>query len=65
MSVAKDDVIFPQEDLCSDEPPLETSLHLQQMLLLIKCFILAVSHHYNIRFNHLLQSKIPMYLIKI
>ncbi|MBH8563036.1 Uma2 family endonuclease [Nostoc sp. CENA67] len=37
MSVAKDDVIFPQGDLYSDEPPLETSLHLQQMLLLIKC----------------------------
>ncbi|MGB5960153.1 MAG: Uma2 family endonuclease [Coleofasciculaceae cyanobacterium] len=32
-----EDVIFPPEDLYSDEPPLETYLHLQQMLLLIKC----------------------------
>jgi Uma2 family endonuclease len=31
------DVIFPPSDLYSDEPPLETYLHLQQMLLLIKC----------------------------
>ncbi len=46
MSLAKDietpkdireDVIFPPRDLYSDEPPLETYLHLQQMLLLIKC----------------------------
>ncbi|MEH2069769.1 MAG: Uma2 family endonuclease [Nostoc sp.] len=42
MSVAKDfehpkDVIFPPGDLESNEPPLETYLHLQQMLLLIKC----------------------------
>ncbi len=42
MSVAKDfqpplDVIFPPGDLYSDEPPLESSLHLQQMLLLLKC----------------------------
>lgn len=42
MSVAKDfetpeDVIFPPGDLYSDEPPLETYLHLQQMLLLLKC----------------------------
>ncbi|MBD2206870.1 Uma2 family endonuclease [Calothrix sp. FACHB-1219] len=42
MSVAKDlpipeDVIFPNSDLLSDEPPLETYLHLQQMLLLLKC----------------------------
>ncbi|MBW4561491.1 MAG: Uma2 family endonuclease [Mojavia pulchra JT2-VF2] len=42
MSVAKDfeppeDIIFPQGDLYSDEPPLETYLHLQQMLLLLKC----------------------------
>lgn len=27
----------PPTDLLSDEPPLETSLHLQQMLLLLKC----------------------------
>lgn len=32
-----DGVIFPPSDLYSDEPPLETHLHLQQMLLLIKC----------------------------
>jgi Uma2 family endonuclease len=42
MSVTQDletpkDVIFPPGDLYSDEPPLETYLHLQQMLLLLKC----------------------------
>ncbi|MBD1938084.1 Uma2 family endonuclease [Microcoleus sp. FACHB-68] len=46
MSLAKDidtpenilqDVIFPPGDLYSDEPQLETYLHLQQMMLLIKC----------------------------
>ncbi|MBW4683462.1 MAG: Uma2 family endonuclease [Microcoleus vaginatus WJT46-NPBG5] len=46
MSVAKDieipenipqDVVFPPGDLYSDEPQLETYLHLQQMMLLIKC----------------------------
>ena len=31
------DVIFPPSDIYSDEPPLETYLHLQQMLLLINC----------------------------
>ncbi|MDD1419194.1 Uma2 family endonuclease [Dolichospermum sp. ST_sed1] len=31
------DVIFPLSNLESDEPPLESSLHLQQMLLLIQC----------------------------
>jgi len=30
-------VVFPPGDLYSDEPPLETHLHVQQMLLLIKC----------------------------
>lgn len=30
-------IVFPPGDLYSDEPPLESSLHLQQMLLLIKC----------------------------
>lgn len=44
MSVAKDfetpeDVIFPPGDLESNEPPLETYLHLQQMLLLINVLI--------------------------
>ncbi|MBR8838272.1 MAG: Uma2 family endonuclease [Stigonema ocellatum SAG 48.90 = DSM 106950] len=32
-----EDVIFPPGDLLSDEPPLETELHLRQMLLLIQC----------------------------
>jgi Uma2 family endonuclease len=32
-----DGVIFPSGDFYSDEPPLETYLHLQQMLLFIKC----------------------------
>jgi Uma2 family endonuclease len=32
-----EDVIFPPSDLYSDEPPLETELHLRQMLLLIQC----------------------------
>jgi Uma2 family endonuclease len=32
-----DDIIFPPGDLYSDEPPLETYLHLQQMMLLLKC----------------------------
>ncbi|MEQ9620826.1 Uma2 family endonuclease [Coleofasciculus chthonoplastes] len=31
------DVIFPPSDLYSDEPPLETELHLEQILLLLKC----------------------------
>ena len=46
MSVAKDletvedlpnDVIFPPRDLYSDEPPLETDLHLRQIFLLMQC----------------------------
>lgn len=42
MSIAQDlptpeGVIFPNRDLYSDEPPLETYLHLQQMMLLLKC----------------------------
>ncbi len=37
-SVQPDDgVVFPPGDLLSDEPPLESSLHLQQLLLLLKC----------------------------
>lgn len=32
-----DDVIFPPGDLYSDEPPLETELHLRQIILLLKC----------------------------
>ncbi|WP_204137933.1 Uma2 family endonuclease [Halomicronema sp. CCY15110] len=30
-------MIFPPGDLYSDEPPLESSLHLQQMFLLLSC----------------------------
>ncbi|WP_416675750.1 Uma2 family endonuclease [Egbenema bharatensis] len=30
-------IVFPPGDLYSDEPPLESSLHLQQILLLMKC----------------------------
>ncbi|MEQ9356393.1 MAG: Uma2 family endonuclease [Coleofasciculus chthonoplastes F3-SA18-01] len=30
------DVIFPPSDLYSDEPPLETELHLRQIILLLK-----------------------------
>ncbi|AFY46432.1 hypothetical protein Nos7524_0521 [Nostoc sp. PCC 7524] len=42
MSVAKDltnpeYVIFPPGDLYSDEPPLESYLHLQQIILLLTC----------------------------
>jgi Uma2 family endonuclease len=32
-----EDVIFPPGDLYSDEPPLETELHLRQILLLMQC----------------------------
>ncbi len=32
-----DEVVFPPGNLYSDEPPLETYLHLQQMVLLLKC----------------------------
>jgi len=32
-----EDVIFPPSDLYSDEPPLETELYLEQILLLLKC----------------------------
>jgi Uma2 family endonuclease len=31
------DVIFPPSDLYSDEPPLESELHLEQIILLLKC----------------------------
>lgn len=31
------DVIFPPGDLYSDEPPLETELHLRQIILLLTC----------------------------
>ena len=32
-----EDAILPSRDLYSDEPPLESKLHLQQMVLLIQC----------------------------
>ncbi|MFM2061610.1 MAG: hypothetical protein RLZZ507_1280 [Cyanobacteriota bacterium] len=32
-----EDVIFPPGDLYSDEPPLETDFHREQMMLLIQC----------------------------
>ena len=32
-----EDVIFPPGDLFSDEPPLESQLHLQQIILLLSC----------------------------
>ncbi|MBW4612122.1 MAG: Uma2 family endonuclease [Desmonostoc vinosum HA7617-LM4] len=32
-----EDVIFPPGDLYSDEPPLETELHLRQIILLLTC----------------------------
>jgi Uma2 family endonuclease len=33
----RENVILPPSDLYSDEPPLETELHLEQIMLLIKC----------------------------
>jgi Uma2 family endonuclease len=33
----EESIVFPPGNLYSDEPPLETYLHLQQMLLLLKC----------------------------
>jgi Uma2 family endonuclease len=37
LSQAPDAVIFPPSDLYSDEPPLESDLHLEQILLLLWC----------------------------
>ncbi|GBF82390.1 Uma2 family endonuclease [Aphanothece sacrum] len=34
---AKHEIIYPQGEFWSDEPPLETNLHLTQIILLIKC----------------------------
>ncbi|MFM6620099.1 MAG: Uma2 family endonuclease, partial [Dolichospermum sp.] len=31
-----EEIIFPPSDLYSDEPPVETELHLEQIMLLIK-----------------------------
>ena len=36
MSLSQD-IVFPPGDLYSDEPPLESELHLRQLLLLIRC----------------------------
>ena len=33
----KQDIIFPEGEFWSDEPPLESNLHLRQIILLIKC----------------------------
>jgi Uma2 family endonuclease len=33
----RENVIFPPSDLYSDEPPLESELHLEQIMLLLKC----------------------------
>jgi Uma2 family endonuclease len=33
----EEDVIFPPGDIDSDEPPLESELHLRQIMLLIQC----------------------------
>jgi Uma2 family endonuclease len=32
-----EEIIFPPSDLYSDEPPVETELHLRQIILLLKC----------------------------
>jgi hypothetical protein len=44
------DIVWPPNDLDSDEPPLETTLHLQQMMLLLNCL------HWLWQPNGLLQS---------
>lgn len=36
-----EDVIFPSGELDSDEPPLETELHLRQIILLLQCLELC------------------------
>jgi Uma2 family endonuclease len=36
-AVSPEMVVFPPGNLYSDEPPLESSLHLQQLMLLLKC----------------------------
>jgi Uma2 family endonuclease len=37
LDAAAPDMVVPPGNLYSDEPPLESSLHLQQLLLLLKC----------------------------
>ncbi|WP_445310680.1 hypothetical protein [Microcoleus vaginatus] len=34
-----ENVIFPSGDLYSDEPPVETELHLRQIILLLNCLV--------------------------
>ncbi|MBD2576604.1 Uma2 family endonuclease [Oscillatoria sp. FACHB-1406] len=36
-NTAEEDVIFPNGDLYSDEPPLESDLHLKQIMILLQC----------------------------
>ena len=36
-----EDVIFPSGEIYSDEPPLETELHLRQIILLLQCLELC------------------------
>ncbi len=36
-TVSNNEIIFPQGEFWSDEPPLESNLHLRQILLLIQC----------------------------
>ncbi len=36
-TLSEANIIWPPDDLCSDEPPLESILHLRQMLLLLDC----------------------------
>jgi Uma2 family endonuclease len=42
-----DDIVIPPSNLLSDEPPLETDLHLRQMLLLISCLEWLWKDHQN------------------
>lgn len=34
---APEEIVFPPSDLYSDEPPVETELHLRQIILLLQC----------------------------
>nr|WP_283769211.1 hypothetical protein [Roseofilum capinflatum] len=33
----EEEILFPPGDLYSDEPPVESELHLRQIILLIQC----------------------------
>jgi Uma2 family endonuclease len=37
LETVSETIVFPPGDLLSDEPPLETELHLRQLVLLIQC----------------------------